>query len=94
MTMPFASLDRVQRDLKSQLKAKSRARRDGFSAQSGSQVFASTRRNDMSPVLAITETPVSQLRLPIRGIRKNAAAHVKEVANSISALGHPLSLAA
>ena len=52
-----------------------------------SQGFRSTRRNDISPLLAITETPIAQLRPPARGVRKDDAAHVKEVANSISVLG-------
>jgi ParB-like nuclease domain len=89
MTVPsrIASLDLAQQGLKSQLRTKSRSRRYRLSAQSGSQGFGATRRNDISPMLAITETPVSHLRPPSRGIRKSDAAHVQEVANSISAPG-------
>jgi ParB-like chromosome segregation protein Spo0J len=37
--------------------------------------------------LTVAETPVTQLRPPAREIRENDPAHVKEVADSISALG-------
>jgi DNA modification methylase len=87
MPSPIASPDRAQQGLKFQLRAKSRARRDRLSAQCGSQGFGATRRNDISPVLALSDTPVTLLRPPSRGIRKCDAAHVQEVAHSIAALG-------
>jgi len=87
MAFRIASFDHVPQDLKSQLRAKSRARRDALSSQSESQGLRSSKRNDISPLLAMTGTPVDQLRPPARDIRKNNAAHVKEVANSISTLG-------
>ena len=87
MAFPIAALDQAPKSLKSKLKAKSRARRDALVTQREAQSFRTTRRNDISPLLAITETPIAQLRPPARGIRKSDAAHVKEVANSISALG-------
>jgi ParB-like nuclease domain/DNA methylase len=87
MALSNGALDQAPQNIKSKLKAKSRARRDAFSAQSGPQGFRSARRNDISPLLALTETPIAQLRPPARETRKIAAGHVKEVADSISALG-------
>ena len=87
MAFPIAALDQASQSLKSKLKAKSRARRDALVTQREAQSFRTTRRNDISPLLAITETPIARLRAPARETRKSAAAHVREVANSILALG-------
>jgi DNA modification methylase len=83
MAFPIAVLDQAPKSLKSKLKAKSRARRDALVTQREAQSFRTTRRNDISPLLAITETPIAQLRPPARGVRKDDAAHV----DSISVLG-------
>jgi hypothetical protein len=87
MAFPMATLDQAPQSLKSKLKAKSRARRDALVTQREAQSFRTTRRNDISPLLAITETPIARLRAPARETRKSAAAHIREVANSILALG-------
>jgi hypothetical protein len=79
--------DQSPRDLKSQLRTKSRSRRDALRIQGSSGATRVTRRNDILPALEVTQTPVKELRPPAREIRKNDAAHVREVANSISELG-------
>jgi DNA modification methylase len=81
------ALDRPPQNLKSQLGAKSRARRETHASPGASSGFQATNRNDMLPTLAMTEMPIAALRPPAREIRKNDPAHVKEVADSISALG-------
>jgi ParB-like nuclease domain len=87
MAFPIAALDQAPKSLKSKLKDKSRARRDALVTEREAQSFRTTRRNDISPLLAIAETPIARLRPPARETRKSAAAHVREVAHSISTLG-------
>jgi DNA modification methylase len=46
-----------------------------------------SRRNDILPSLRIVSCPVDALKLHVRKLRKNDGAHIREIANSISALG-------
>jgi hypothetical protein len=68
------------------LKAKSRRRREQLAALTAAPPPPSLR-NDLVPRLALIERAPADLIIPIRNIRKVAAAHLREVATAISSLG-------
>jgi ParB/Sulfiredoxin domain len=73
--------------LTDQLKAKSRRRRESLGRLTAASTPARAPRNDLLPPLDLAHIPLDGLRMPARDIRKLDPAHVREVANSISALG-------
>ncbi len=73
--------------LTEQLKAKSRRRRESAGRLTAASTPARAPRNDLLPPLDLTHIPLDELRMPARELRKLDPAHVREVANSISALG-------
>ena len=73
--------------LTDQLKEKSRRHRDDLRRAGQVSVKPTTRRNDLLPLLAITYVPLDELRSSKRKLRRLDAAHVREVASSIAALG-------
>lgn len=81
--------DDLRRDsLREQLKAKGRLRRKAVERQAEAQKGGSrSGRNDILPPLRIELYPVDGLKLHARRLRKSDPAHVREIANSIRALG-------
>jgi hypothetical protein len=77
----------IERSFKNQLKGKSRHRREGFARLAAPAAAPRALRNDILPPLEIVVVPLKDLRSSTRKIRKCDAAHVREVAGSISALG-------
>jgi DNA modification methylase len=77
---------RDERSLTSQLKAKSRLRRECVK-RFRSPLPAQAPRNDPLPNLDLVYVALADLRLPAREIRKLDSAHVREVANAISTFG-------
>jgi DNA modification methylase len=73
--------------LTDQLKAKSRRRRESMGLLTAASTPARLLRNDLLPPLDLAHIPLDELRMPAREVRKLNPAHVREVANSISALG-------
>jgi hypothetical protein len=73
--------------LTDQLKGKSRRRRDDLDRMAYAVPSPLARRNDLLPRLNLAHIPVGRLRMSAREVRKFDPAHVREVANSISALG-------
>ena len=72
--------------LASQLRGKSRNRREGQERLTLASA-AQRRRNDMLPRLELSYVPLGELRPSARKLRKLDPAHVREVASSISLLG-------
>src|SRR5271165_6271781 len=81
------NLPEAAHSLTSQLKAKSRCRRQSMGCLTAASTPARAPRNDLLPPLDLAHIPLDGLRMPAREIRKLDPAHVREVANSISALG-------
>ena len=77
----------VEHSLKRQLKGKSRRRREDFARLAAPGAAPRALRNDVLPPLEITYVPLDELRSPTRKVRVRDAAHVREVAAAISALG-------
>jgi DNA modification methylase len=77
----------LQHDFKGQLKGKSRRRREDLARLAAPAAAPRALRNDVLPPLEITYVPLDELRSPTRNVRARDAAHVREVAASISALG-------
>ena len=75
------------RSLTGSLKTKGRRRREELGRLAASSPPARTLRNDLLPPLDLAYIPLEDLRMPSREVRKLDPAHVREVANSISALG-------
>lgn len=74
--------------LREGLKAKGRSRRKAAARQAEAQKRGwRSGRNDVLPSLRIEPCPVDALKSYARKLRKNDAAHVREIANSISSLG-------
>jgi DNA modification methylase len=70
------------------LKAKSRRRRENLERVAAMTSSSSrSQRNDLLPRLDPAHIPLDELRMPARELRKLDPAHVRDVANSISALG-------
>jgi DNA modification methylase len=80
------SLD-AARSLTNGLKAKSRRRRESLGRLTASSPPAGAPRNDLLPPLDLVYALLEDLRTPAREVRKLDPAHVREVANSIGALG-------
>ena len=68
------------------LKAKRHSRRKG-AAREAEEERQAFRRNDILPSLRIEFCPLNALKMHVRRLRKRDAAHIREVADSISALG-------
>jgi DNA modification methylase len=75
------------RSLTGSLKTKSRRRREGLKLLAASSSPVRAPRNDLLPRLDLAYLLLEDLRMPVREVRKLDPAHVREVANSISALG-------
>jgi ParB-like nuclease domain len=74
------------RALTEQLKGKGRRRRESLKRLAASSSPARAPRNDLLPPLDLVYVLLEDLRTPAREVRKLDAAHVREVANSISTL--------
>jgi hypothetical protein len=70
-----------------QLKGKSRRRHQDLAGLAEVEAVRRLRRNDLLPRLELALVPLDALKLPAREVRKLNAAHVREVANAIGALG-------
>jgi DNA modification methylase len=70
-----------------QLKVKQRRRRAAIKRLAEPGAATRSLRNDPLPPLELVEMPVQELHSPDRKLRRSDAAHVAEVAGSISALG-------
>jgi ParB-like nuclease domain len=80
--------DGVRRDsLREGLKVKGRSRREAVARHAEAEKGSRPRRNDILPSLKIESYPVDALKSHVRKLRKSDPAHVREIANSISALG-------
>jgi hypothetical protein len=75
------------RSLTGSLKTKSRRRREDLKLLAASSPRVRATRNDLLPRLDLAYLLLEDLRMPVREVRKLDPAHVREVANSISALG-------
>jgi DNA modification methylase len=82
-----AGVPRGERSLTEQLKAKGRDRREKLGQLSHVGATPVALRNDLLPALAMEYISVDQLRAPSRAVRACDPAHVREVANTIRALG-------
>jgi DNA modification methylase len=69
------------------LKGKSRRRRRDLAGLAEAEAARRPRRNDLLPRLELALVPLDALKLPAREVRKLNAAHVREVASAIGALG-------
>jgi ParB-like nuclease domain len=78
-------MNKLRRDsLRDGLKAKGRLGRGVRRAQTA---MATPRRNDMLPLLKIESYAIDALKSHARKLRKSDAVHIREIANSIGALG-------
>jgi DNA modification methylase len=69
-------------------KARGRSRRKAVAGPAEAETASGrSRRNDILPSLRIEPCPVDALKFPVRKLRKNDSAHVREIANAISTLG-------
>jgi hypothetical protein len=69
------------------LKGKSRRRRQDLAGLAEAEAARRPRRNDLLPRLELAQVPLDMLKMPAREVRKLQAAHVRQVANAIAALG-------
>jgi ParB-like nuclease family protein len=76
-----------RRSLTHQLKRKSRHRRYDLGRMAGADANPLPLRNDLLPLLAISDVPLRELRPAKRKLRRLDPAHVREVARAIGALG-------
>ena len=85
--------DNRRRDnLRESLTAKGRSRREAVARLAEAEKGTGPRRNDMLPSLQIVPYPVAALKSHVRKLRKADAAHVREIANSVSVLGFSVPL--
>jgi DNA modification methylase len=70
-----------------QLKGKSRRRRKDLARMAKTEASPRALRNDLLPRLELALMPLERLKMPAREVRKLHPAHVRQVANSIGALG-------
>jgi ParB-like nuclease family protein len=70
-----------------QLKGKSRRRRKDLARMVKAEPSPRALRNDLLPQLELAHVPLEHLKLPAREVRKLHPAHVRQVADSIGALG-------
>jgi hypothetical protein len=84
----------LRRDsLREDLKTKGRSRRQTAAKQAEAEKAGWVhRRNDILPSLWIESCPVDALKSHLRKLRKSDPAHIREIANSISALGFNIPL--
>jgi ParB-like nuclease domain/DNA methylase len=75
------------RDLTEHLKDKSRGRRPRSAGLAAATSSSRLRRNDILPGLDLVYVPLEDLRVPPRAIRELDPGHIREVTNSIGALG-------
>jgi DNA modification methylase len=73
--------------LRSQLKGKSRRRRQSLARLAEAVVPLRATRNDPLPLLELVAIPLDELRVSARKLRGRDPAHVREVAEAIGALG-------
>jgi len=73
--------------LRAGLKAKSRARRENLKLAAQVEPPSPTPRNDILPALQLVDSSPADLKIPTRNVRTISQIQVREVANSISALG-------
>jgi DNA modification methylase len=78
---------RDQGSIKQQLKEASRDRRESLARLAKPSASPRAMRNDVLPRLEVVSVAPDDLRSPRRKVRKRDAAHVREVAGSISELG-------
>jgi DNA modification methylase len=85
----FERRDKVEnpRPLTEQLKARGRARREDMRRLSEAASPLRQQRNDVLPLLEIEYVLIDDLRSPVRKLRKLDAAHVRNIAASMGALG-------
>jgi DNA modification methylase len=82
----------VRDSLREGLKVKGRSRRQSVAKQTKAANGGWKIRNDILPTLKIEFCPACVLRSYSRRLRKSDAGHVREIANSISALGFNIPL--
>ena len=70
-----------------QLKGKSRRRRKDLARMAKAQGEPRALRNDLLPRLELALVPLERLKMPARQVRKLHPAHMRQVADSIGALG-------
>jgi DNA modification methylase len=70
-----------------QLKGKSRRRRKDLARMAEAQAAPCALRNDLLPRLELALVPLERLKMPARELRRLHPAHVRQVADSIGALG-------
>src|SRR5579872_5480556 len=70
-----------------QLKGKSRRRRKDLGRMAKAEPSPRTSRNDLLPRLKLAHVPLERLQISSREVRKLHPAHVRQIADSISALG-------
>jgi hypothetical protein len=86
--MSEMSKDGLRRDGLHGRKTKGRSKRKSEATQAQAENGGwQSGRNDILPSLRIEFYPIEALKTHVRKLRKNDPAHVREVANSISALG-------
>lgn len=73
--------------LRATLKDKSRRRRAALARAAPAVAGQAALRNDLAPALEMVSIPLNALRSSARRLRKSDLGHVREVANSIGALG-------
>ena len=73
--------------LRSDLKAKSKRRRDRLTALASASAAPLRRRNDLVPRLSVEERAPAGLVVPARNVRRSEVAHIREIAASIAGLG-------
>jgi hypothetical protein len=79
--------DDLRRDsLRDGLKVKGRSRREAAARHAEAEKGTKPRRNDILPSLQIEPYPVDGLKSHVRKLRKSDPAHIREIANSISAV--------
>jgi ParB-like nuclease domain/DNA methylase len=69
------------------LKGRGRARRNALAKHAAASDLRPPVRNDLLPALRIEQVPLEILRAHPRRLRKSDDAHIRTIANSISALG-------
>jgi DNA modification methylase len=77
----------IEPSLTDKLKLKSRTRRHDMKRMAVESTRVRRMRNDVLPDLRLVGLAPEELRSPARAVRKTDAAHVREVAASISSLG-------
>ena len=75
----------IRSDSLARLKAQGKRRRKRLSSLAAAPVVQ--RRNDLLPRLEIEQVAVADLKPPARNVRREEAAHIREVAASITRLG-------